>query len=121
LRGYLLEIQAEAFPKSPEGRAVRYTLKNWRAPTRFCDDGDLAIDNNATGRAIRGVAVGRNNWILFGSDEGPKRAAVLKSFVASCQRVGVDPFVWLKNVLSRIADHPGGRTAAAQLGRDGFW
>jgi transposase len=106
LRNYLLEIQVEVLPKSPEGRAVRYTLKNWTALTRYCEDGDLSIDNNATERAIRGVAVGRNNWIFFGSDEGGKTAAVLRSFVASCQRVGVDPFVWLKDILSRIADHP---------------
>ena len=52
------------------------------------------------------TAVGRNNWVFFGSDEGGKTAAVLRSFVASCQRVGVDPFVWLKDILSRIADHP---------------
>jgi hypothetical protein len=103
---YLSEIQAEVLPKSPEGRAVRYTLKNWTALTRYCADGDLQIDNNATERAIRGVAVGRNNWVFFGSDEGGKTAAVLRSFVASCQRVGVDPFVWLKDILSRIADHP---------------
>ncbi|HMH05050.1 MAG TPA: IS66 family transposase [Terriglobales bacterium] len=106
LRNYLLEIQVEVLPKSPEGRAVRYTLKNWTALTRYCEDGDLSIDNNATERAIRGVAVGRNNWIFFGGDEGGKTAAVLRSFVASCQRVGVDPFVWLKDILSRIADHP---------------
>jgi transposase len=106
LRNYLLEIQAEILPKSPEGRAVRYTLKNWTALTRYCEDGDLPIDNNATERAIRGVAVGRNNWVFFGSDEGGKTAAVPRSFVASCQRVGVDPFVWLKDILSRIADHP---------------
>ena len=106
LRNYLLEIQGEVLPKSPEGRAVRYTLKNWTALTRYCQDGDLQIDNNATERAIRGVAVGRNNWVFFGSDEGGKTAAVLRSFVASCQRVGVDPFVWLKDILSRIADHP---------------
>lgn len=106
LRNYLLEIQGEVLPKSPEGRAVRYTLKNWTALTRYCEDGDLQIDNNATERAIRGVAVGRNNWLFFGSDEGGKTAAVLRSFVASCQRVGVDPFVWLKDILSRIADHP---------------
>jgi transposase len=106
LRNYLLEIQAEVLPKSPEGRAVRYTLKNWTALTRYCADGDLQIDNNATERAIRGVAVGRNNWVFFGSDEGGKTAAVLRSLVASCQRVGVDPFVWLKDILSRIADHP---------------
>jgi transposase len=106
LHDYLLEIQAEVLPKSPEGRAVRYTLKNWTALTRYCEDGDLAIDNNATERAIRSVAVGRNNWVFFGSDEGGKTAAVLRSFVASCQRAGVDPFRWLKDVLSRIAAHP---------------
>jgi transposase len=106
LHGYLLEIQAEVLPKSPEGRAVRYTLKNWAALTRYCEDGDLAIDNNAVERAIRGVAVGRNNWVFFGSDEGGRTAAILRSFVASCQRVGVDPFAWLKDILSRIAGHP---------------
>jgi transposase len=106
LRNYLLEIQAEVLPKSPEGRAVRYTLKNWTALTRYCEDGDLAIDNNATERAIRSVAIGRNNWVFFGSDEGGKTGAVLRSFVASCQRAGVDPFLWLKDILSRIAAHP---------------
>ena len=111
LRNYLLEIEAEVLPKSPEGRAVRYTLKNWVALTRYCEDGDLDIDNNATERAIRGVAVGRNNWVFFGSDQGGKTAAVLRSFVASCQRVGVDPFAWFKDVLSRIADHPITRVA----------
>ena len=106
LRNYLSEIQVEVLPKSPEGRAVRYTLKNWTALTRYCEDGDLEIDNNATERAIRGVAVGRNNWIFFGSDQGGHTAAVLRSCVASCQRVEIDPFTWLKDVLSRIAAHP---------------
>jgi transposase len=111
LRNYLSEIQGEVLPKSPEGRAIRYTLKNWTALTRYCEEGDLSIDNNATERAIRAVAVGRNNWVFFGSDEGGKTAAVLRSFVASCQRVGVDPFVWLKDILSRIGDHPITRVA----------
>jgi transposase len=106
LHTYLQEIQADVLPKSPAGRAVRYTLKNWTALTRYCEDGDLEIDNNATERAIRGVAVGRNNWVFFGSDQGGSTAAVLRSFVASCQRVSVDPFAWFKDVLSRIADHP---------------
>ncbi len=106
LHNYLLEIQAAVLPKGPAGRAVRYTLKNWTALTRYCENGDLEIDNNATERAIRSVAVGRNNWVFFGSDEGGKTAAVLRSFIASCQRAGVDPFTWLKDVLSRIAAHP---------------
>jgi transposase len=106
LHDYLREIQTEILPKSPEGRAVRYTLKNWTALTRYCADGNLEIDNNHTERSIRSVAVGRNNWIFFGSDKGGKTAAVLRSFVASCQRVEIDPFAWLKGVLSRIAAQP---------------
>jgi transposase len=111
LHDYLLEIEVEVLPKSPEGRAVRYTLKNWVALTRYCEDGDLEIDNNAVERAIRGIAVGRANWTFFGSDEGGKTAAVLRSLVASCQRVGVDPSSWLKDVLSRIMTHPINRIA----------
>src|SRR5690349_14838892 len=106
LHGYLLGIQTEVLPKSPEGRAVRYTLKNWIALNRYCEDGDLEIDNNRTERSIRGVAVGRHNWIFFGSDQGGHTAAVLRSFVASCQRVAVDPYAWFKDVLTRIAVHP---------------
>ena len=111
LHGYLLEMQAEVLPKSPEGRAVRYTLKNWTALHRYSEDGDLEIDNNHTERSIRGVAVGRNNWIFFGSDRGGHTGAVLRSFVASCQRVGVDPYAWFKDVLTRIAAHPVTRLA----------
>ncbi|HEY6306287.1 MAG TPA: transposase [Candidatus Angelobacter sp.] len=106
LHGYLLEIEPQVLPKSPEGRAVRYALKNWTALTRYAKDGDLEIDNNRTERAIRSVAVGRNNWLFFGSDRGGNTAAVLRSFVASCQRAGVDPFTWFKDILSRIAEHP---------------
>jgi transposase len=105
LRNYLEEIQAEVLPKSPAGKAVRYTLKNWTALTRYCEDGDLEIDNNHTERSIRSVAVGRNNWVFFGSDTGGHTAAVLRTFVASCQRVGVDPFAWFQDVLSRIGAH----------------
>jgi transposase len=106
LHGYLLEIEREVLPKSPAGRAVRYTLKNWEALTRYLEDGDLEIDNNRTERVIRPVAVGRNNWMFFGSDKGGRTAAVLRSFVASCQWAGVEPYAWFKDVLSRIASHP---------------
>jgi transposase len=106
LSNYLLEIQPEVLPKSPAGRAVRYALNNWTALKRYTEDGNLEIDNNGTERTIRGIAVGRNNWVFFGSDTGGRTAAVLRTFVASCQRASVDPFAWFKDVLSRIADHP---------------
>jgi transposase len=106
LHQYLLEIQAEVLPKSPEGRAVRYALKNWTALNRYSEDGDLEIDNTGTERRIRGVAVGRGNWMFLGSDGGGRTAAVLRSFIASCQRVNVEPFAWFKDVLARIANYP---------------
>lgn len=111
LHQYLLDIQLEVLPKSPEGRAVRYALKNWGALTRYTDDGHLEIDNNRTEQSIRGIAVGRGNWLFFGSDAGGRTAAVLRSFVVCCQRVDVDPFAWFKDVLSRIATHPVNRIA----------
>jgi hypothetical protein len=75
----------------------------WRkAPTRW--NPDLSIDNNHTERALRCFAVGRANWTFFGSDRGGKTAAVLRSFVTSCELVKLDPFAWFRDVLSRIAD-----------------
>lgn len=106
LQEYLLEIQDQVLPKSEAGQAVAYTLKNWIAWTRYCDDGDLSIDNNAAERALRGIAVGRNNWTFFGSDNGGRTAAVLRSLVTSCELAKIDPFAWFRDVLSCIADHP---------------
>jgi transposase len=102
----LLQMQQELLPKSEAGQAVAYILKNWTALTRYSRDPDLAIDNNHTERSLRGWAVGRNNWTFFGSDRGGRTAAVLRSFVASCELVKVDPFEWFHDVLSRVANHP---------------
>ena len=106
LHQYLLEIREEVLPKSPEARAVRYALNQWEALTRFLKDGDLEIDNGATERANRGIAIGRGNWTFFGSDNGGKTAAVLLSFIETCKRNAVEPYAWFRDVLSRIAMHP---------------
>jgi transposase len=106
LHKYLLELQPEVLPKSPAGAAVRYALNQWEALTRFLEDGELEIDNGATERASRDIAIGRNNWTFFGSDKGGKTAAVLRSFIASCKRCRVEPFAWFRDVLSRIPLHP---------------
>ena len=106
LREYLLEINGQVLPKSPAGQAVNYALKNWAALTRYCGDPDLAIDNNHTERSLRGFAVGRNNWTFFGSDRGGRTAAILRSFVSSCELLKIDPFVWFRDVLSRIGELP---------------
>jgi hypothetical protein len=106
LHRYLVGIQPEVLPKSPAARAVRYALNQWEALTRFLGDGDLEIDNGATERANRDIAIGRGNWTFFGSDRGGKTAAVLLSFIAMCKRNAVEPFAWFRDVLSRISAHP---------------
>jgi transposase len=111
LNQYLLEIRDEILPKSPAGRAVRYALNQWEALTRFLEDGILKIDNGATERANRDIAIGRGNWTFFGSDNGGKTAAILLSFIATCKRCRVEPFAWFREVLSRIATHPVNRLA----------
>jgi len=105
LHQYLLKLREEVLPKSPSGAAVRYLLNQWEALTRFLEDGELEIDNGATERANRDIALGRGNWTFFGSDQGGKTAAVLRSFIASCKRSGVEPFAWFRDVLSRIPEH----------------
>jgi transposase len=105
LHEYLLRIQNEVLPKSEAGQAVAYALKNWVALTRYCEDGDLAIDNNHTERSLRGIAVGRNNWMFVGSDRGGKTMAILRSFVGSCELANIDPFAWFQDVLTRVGQH----------------
>jgi transposase len=105
LHRYLLELQQQVLPKSPSAAAVRYALNQWDALTRFLEDGELEIDNGASERANRDIALGRGNWTFFGSDTGGKTAAVLRSFIASCKRCDVEPFAWFRDVLSRIPGH----------------
>lgn len=106
LHKYLRQLQQQVLPKSPSGAAVRYALNQWEALTRFLEDGELEIDNGATERANRDIAVGRGNWTFFGSDNGGQTAALLRSFIASCKRCDIEPWAWFADVLSRIPAYP---------------
>lgn len=92
--------------KSDLAIAVRYALSRWQALGRYLDDGRLEIDNNAAERALRGVALGRKNWLFVGSDKGGERAAAIYSLIETAKLNGVDPQAWLRDTISRIADHP---------------
>ena len=78
----------------------------WPALTRYCDDGRLEIDNNAAERALRDVTLGRKNYLFAGSDAGGDRAAILYSLIGSAKLNGLDPESYLRDVLTRIVDHP---------------
>jgi transposase len=98
-------------PKSPLGEAVHYARAQWTALTRYLEDGALAIDNNASERALRRVGTGRKNWLFCGSDEGGHRAAILYCVVATCKAHDIDPWAYLRGVLERIPTHPNRRRA----------
>jgi len=100
------DLARTVLPKSPLGDALRYLANQWMALQRFVDDGRLNIDNNRAENQLRIVAVGRKNWLFAGSFEGARRAALLYSLVQSCKLVEVSPFVYLKDVLLRVATHP---------------
>ena len=92
-------------------QAIAYALSNWQALIRYAGDGDLEIDNNGAERSLRGVAVGRKNWLFFGSDNDGRTAAVLNSFITTCKRLDIDPFAYLRDVFERISTHPVSRLA----------
>ena len=92
--------------KSDTTAAIRYALSRWDALVRYADDGHIEIDNNAAERALRAVALGRKNYLFAGSDTGGERAAAIYSLVGSAKLNGLDPEAYLREVLTRIADHP---------------
>ena len=92
--------------KSDTTAAIRYALTLWSALTRYCDDGRLEIDNNAAERALRVVTLGRKNYLFAGSDAGGERAAVIYSLIGTAKLNDLDPEAYLREVLTRIADHP---------------
>jgi transposase len=105
LNEFMLWIDEQAklvLPKSPIAQAIAYAQRQGEALLRFTEHGFLNIDNNAAERALRAGAVGRKNWMFVGSDEGGRTAAVLYSFTQTCRRHGIDPFAYLRDVLTRL-------------------
>src|SRR6202162_5269390 len=106
LKQWLEETLEKLSRKSDTALAVRYALSRWEALVRYVNDGRIEIDNNAAERSLRTVALGRKNYLFAGSDAGGERAAAIYSLIGSATLNGLDPEAYLRNVLSRIADHP---------------
>ncbi|HVS17118.1 MAG TPA: IS66 family transposase [Planctomycetota bacterium] len=106
IREDLDRLAKSTLPKSPLGKAVAYALNLWTELTRYVEDGRLAIDNNTVERAMRGVAVGRKNWLFCGSEAGGQHAAVIYSLIETAKRHGIDPFEYLRDLIERLPTHP---------------
>jgi transposase len=106
LRQWLETTLLKLSRKSDTTAAIRYALSRWDALTRYIEDGHIEIDNNAAERSLRGVALGRKNYLFAGSDAGGERAAAIYSLIGSAKLNGLDPEAYLREVMTRIADHP---------------
>ena len=106
MHAWLSSLVGRVSAKSELAQAVGYSLVRWQALTRYRDDGRIEMDNNAAERALRGVALGRGNYLFMGSDAGGQRAAAIYSLVETAKLNGLDPEGYLREVLGRIADHP---------------
>src|SRR5215467_3563779 len=109
LETWLRKQRAKLSARNEVAKAIAYSLNQWRGLTRFLDDGRLCMSNNAAERALRCVAVGRNNWTFAGSDAGGRRAAAIYTLVETAKLNDADPRAWLADVLARLPDHPAKR------------
>jgi hypothetical protein len=106
LRQWLETSLAKLSRKSDTTAAIRYALSRWDALARYIEDGNIEIDNSAAERSLRGVALGRKNYLFAGSDAGGERAAAMYSLIGSAKLSGLDPEAYLREIMTRVADHP---------------
>ena len=86
--------------------AIRYAISRMKRMGPFLESGICELDNNNAERSVKGIALGRKNYMFVGSDGGGKRAAAIYSLIETAKLNGVNPQAWLTDVLARIADHP---------------
>jgi len=105
-KGWLEDKKGEHTPKSPMGKAIRYTLNQWEFVTRFLEDPKLSLDNNVSERALRIIALGRKSFRWVGNDDSGENLAVLQTIVATCIANDVNPQDYIEDVLLRVQTHP---------------
>jgi len=103
---WMKETYVASLPKSTIGKALGYSIQRWPELMIYASDGKLSIDNNPVENSIRPVAIGRKNYLFAGSHEAAQRSAMLYSFLGTCKLNGINPFIWLQDVLRRISNHP---------------
>ena len=97
--------------KSPTAKAIAYAINNEAALKRFLDNGKIEIGNNAAERAMRGIALGRKNWMFAGSDKGGETAAAMYTIIETVKLNDINPWKYLRHVLATIQDQPHNKMA----------
>lgn len=107
LKDVICVAASKVLPESLLGKAAKYTTGHWDQLTRYVEVGEAEIDNNSVENALRGVAIGRKNWMFLGNPEGGGlRAEVFFSLIETCKRLGGNPFEYLRDVIARVSTHP---------------
>jgi len=96
------EQYIKVLPKSPIGKAIKYTLNQWNKLINIFTDGNIELDNNLIENKIRPLALGRKNYLFAGSHKGAQRIAMMYSFFATCKANDINPYEWLKVTLEKI-------------------
>jgi transposase len=97
-----LKISGRYLPQSPLGGAIDYALGLGNTLTVYLADGRVEIDNNLVENAIRPTAIGKKNWLFVGDARAGERSAIIYTVIESCRRRGLDPYAYLKDVLTRL-------------------
>jgi transposase len=96
------KMSGHYLPRSAMGRAIDYALSNWQLLGVYLDDGRVEIDNNLVENAIRPTAIGKKNYLFFGDADAGHRSAILYTIVEACRRRHMDPYSYLRDVLTRL-------------------
>jgi transposase len=102
LKAWLDDMRLLVLPKTKLGEAITYTLNRWHALMVYIDLPFVEISNNASERSIKPMVLSRRNWLFAGSEEGGQTAATIMSLIETCKRLSINPFVYLKDVLTRF-------------------
>jgi transposase len=108
LRDYVERVSAA----SDLAKAIRYAIRHWPGLVVFLDDGRIEMDTNVVERVIRPAALNRKNALFAGSDGGARHWAIAMTLIQTAKLNGVEPMVWLTDVLERVIS---GRTKANEL------
>lgn len=106
IREWLDTTGIRVLPKSKMGEAVTYINNQWDALQTYLTDGDFEMNNNYAERLLRIIAIGRKNWMFFGAESGGVAAAKLFSIVQTCIINEVDPWLYLTDIMNRLAQGP---------------
>ncbi len=98
----LARLRSRPLPKSLLGQAIAYTLGQWEGLQVYLGDGRVEVDNNPVENAIRPTAIGKKNWLFVGDADAGQRGAIIYTVIESCRRRGIDPFGYLRDVLTRL-------------------